>query len=506
VKQTWQRQFAVVACALLSFAACLPNPWLWDDSTLLGKRLSASGCSGLADIWAQPYWGNAGPADTYRPLSLSFLYLERLAFGDHAAFYHIVSLALHAAVSLLVMWVIGRLAGPDIGWFSGLLFSAHPIHAEAVAMAYGQLELLSVLFGLLAIGLFDRALREGPRLPCMGLALLSALAAMFSKESAAVLPALLLLTLGYRVFASSPGERRATFAQGLRWSLLFWLLPIPYLLLRNRALGTILPYAEATVTMDYTPLVRLKLVVVSAGESLRLCLLPSGQTLYYGHLRDAIFGRPYADAAWLLAGVAGVFVMAGEIGWPAALFGFAWFAVTFFPVSNVVPSGVVVAERTLYAPVLGFCFMATAMLVRLRNKKAAVGAAAAVTLICVIASTRVVLEWRDDATLWRSTVASHPRSPKGNLWLGEALIAHWNKRPGMPAPAGELEEAASAFPAAYRLNPTMTDALIGSGIVAARQRNRAACESLLNTALAQSPNDPNALEALRECRQAVPSR
>jgi hypothetical protein len=55
-------------------------------------------------------------------------------------------------------------------------------------------------------------------------------------------------------------------------------------LLRYRALGTLLPDAEATVTMDYTPLVWLKLVVVSAGEALRLCLLPWGQTLYYGRI------------------------------------------------------------------------------------------------------------------------------------------------------------------------------------------------------------------------------
>lgn len=490
---------------MLSFAACLPNPWLWDDTTLLGKRLSASECSGLADIWSQPYWGSAGPADTYRPLSLSLLYLERLAFGEHAALYHVVSLALHVAVSLLVMWVIGRIAGADIGWFSALLFSAHPIHAEAVAMAYGQLELLSLLFGLLAIGLFDRALREGPRLLCMGLALLSAAAAMFSKESAAVLPALLLLTLGYRVFThTAAGERQAAFMDGLRWNLLFWLVPIPYLLLRYHALGALSPDAEATVTLDYTPLARLKLVVVSAGESLRLCLLPSGQTLYYGHLRDAIFGRPYADAAWLLAGGVGLFLLAGEIGWPAALFGFAWFAIAFFPVSNVVPTGVVVAERALYAPVLGFCFMAAALIARLRDRRAALWVAAAITLICGLASTRVVLQWRDDTTLWRSTVAAHPRSPNGNLSLGKALLARWNQRPGTPVPEGELAEAAAAFAAAYRLNPALTEALIGSGLVATRQGNYAACEAFLDAALAQAPDDPNALAAMRECNRAAP--
>src|SRR5262249_48870038 len=126
-----------------------------------------------------------------------------------------------------------------------------------------------------------------------------------------------------------------------------------------------------------------------------------------------------------------------------------------------------------------------------------------VTVMFAAASTRVVLEWHDDTTLWRSTVASHPRSPRGNLWLGKALIARWNERPGEPVPDGELAEAAAAFRAAYQLNPTLTQALTGSGIVAARQKNWAGCEAFSNAALRQSANDPNALEALRECRETA---
>jgi hypothetical protein len=43
----------------------------------------------------------------------------------------------------------------------------------------------------------------------------------------------------------------------------------------------------------------------------------------------------------------------------------AWFLLALAPVANVVPSGVMVAERTLYMPSAGLCFLGAAALAHL---------------------------------------------------------------------------------------------------------------------------------------------
>jgi hypothetical protein len=75
-------------------------------------------------------------------------------------------------------------------------------------------------------------------------------------------------------------------------------------MLRFEALGDLAPDPEATIASHYGPDRRIKLVVVSIGHALRLCVWPTGQGIYYGHLRDSIAGRPDEEAAWVLVSVA----------------------------------------------------------------------------------------------------------------------------------------------------------------------------------------------------------
>ncbi|MFO0949948.1 MAG: hypothetical protein U0835_02120 [Isosphaeraceae bacterium] len=512
-RSTWIRAFVVAAAALLPFVRCLPNPWIWDDQLLLAKRLDPAKGVGPLDVWGQPYWGDVGPADTYRPLALSLIALERRAFGEAVAPYHAVSLALHAAVSLLVMAVFGRLAGARLGWLTALLFAVHPVHAEAVAMVYGQLELVSALFVLLTVGLYERSRRDGVRPAPFALAVACAFAAACSKESALVLPALLLLVRAAWMSDRGNAEGRARaparrFVRGLGWDLLFWVVPLLYLGLRYRALGTLAPDAEATVTLGYSFGQRVKTVIVSLAHALRLCTFPTGQGLYYGHLRDSVFGRPANELLWLVAaGIAGR-SLARELG--GRRFGFAagWFLLTFLPVSNILPTGVLVAERTLYLPSLGVCFLLASLYERLAESVASPrllrGAFAALLVVAAAAGFRLVGDWHDEETFWRATVSTHPGSPMGHLGLGHALLkrGEGSKSSGTPQ---ELTEAAAAFAEAYRLNPTLTQALIGGGIVAAKRGDRAGAERLLRQAVESAPDDPEAQAALRSFLESPPA-
>jgi hypothetical protein len=440
------RASLLLFAALLPFSPSLSNALIWDDDKLLRVRLSYPECDGIADVWTQPYWGPTLPPDTYRPLSLSLLYAQEQAFGDHAAAgYRMVSLLLHAAVTLLVAAVVSRIGGDRTGFATALLFALHPVHAEAVAMAYGQLELLAALFGLLAAWLYLKALNGRGRLYYFAAFGCVALAAC-AKESALMLPALLALL---RVTAP---ENEQPALRELWREALFLFAAVPYLLLRYHALGALLPDPEATVTLGYTLGMRIKAVIIAAGQAIRLCTFPTGQTVYYGHLRDSLLGWPVSELAWIVLGLAALLLLMPRIGRRTALFSMGWFALTLLPVSNIVPTGVLVAERTLYLPSLAVCFLAATVLARVPLRWLAVPATAA-----ALASVLVVSQWRDAETLWRSTIAAHPRSPGAHLFLATAMIERWKTTAGMPPPA-EIDSATESLRRALQLNPDLPGA------------------------------------------------
>jgi hypothetical protein len=234
------------------------------------------------------------------------------------------------------------------------------------------------------------------------------------------------------------------------WRVL-WLLPSAagYVALRWTALGGLFPPPEQTLTYGFSLEMRIKTVVIGFGEYLRLSVLPSGQTLYYGHLRDSLLGLPWGELAWIVAGVVVLPSLARLLGWRLALTGAGWFLLGLLPVLNIVAGGVLVAERCLYLPLFGVALLAARLLPARR------WVWALVLFLCAAAGTWAVTRWRTEESLWRSTLAAHPRSPMAHVWLGRIVLAR-----------GELGEAEGLFAEAGELNPDLAEAYDGQARVA----------------------------------------
>lgn len=487
----------ILAAAILPMLACLPNPWLWDDKEILSNRLSPENASSLVNLWQEPYWGyKSGPADTYRPLSLSLIYLERQLFGQRVIGYHLVSLLLHGVNCLLVYQVIDRLAGRSTGFATALLFAAHPVHVEAVAMVYGQLELLSFCFLMLAVWLYARSLDEDARpLDFVG-SLLCILLATLCKESALMLPALLPLVrfcFPNNAPTGSGSPMPVSRLRRLGFDGLCLLATLPYLALRFNALGKLSPNAENTVSSGYSLAGRVHAVIVSVAHGLRLCSVPTGQTLYYGHLRDSVFGWPANEMLWLVIASAIAWMIVSDIGSKALLFGLGWFLIAFFPVSNVIPCGVLVAERTLYLPSLGICFIGGAFAAgSLKNRLLAPTPTkilfATLILTYSIGVFRFAGRLRDAETVWRSTVNFYPRSPLAHQLLGYAMLENHDKRVSEFSKS-EIDEIDAHFQKALELNPTLTLSLVGQAQVAEMQGDWLRLESLCDALRQATPTD-----------------
>jgi hypothetical protein len=143
-------------------------------------------------VLSEPHVGAPFWSLFYRPLLKLSYSLDHALYGFDARGYHVTSAVLLAVLSGLVFALARRLAGPGrpvAAWVALLVFLLHPVHAEVLPALERRGEVLCGVFLLLAllVQLSPRTLSL--RRPALGPALLT-LAAIASKETAIVLPAL----------------------------------------------------------------------------------------------------------------------------------------------------------------------------------------------------------------------------------------------------------------------------------------------------------------------------
>jgi len=166
-----------------------------------------------------------------------------------------------------------------------------------------------------------------------------------------------------------------------------------------------------------------------------------------------------------------VWIAAGLVAWrlrgtvPGVAVGLAWLVLTILPVSNViVPTEVIVAERTLYLPSWGAMLALAALGASLRWPPRAKAWLVVVALVAGAGRSVVrVPVWRDDQSFFAAQQRDAPRSFR-TLWL-EGLEAF---RLGQPA-RGErlLELAAAAAPEVAGPRDDLARAYVAAGLWAA---------------------------------------
>ena len=184
----------------------------WDDGYHVTQNpwLNPPSAAGLAHLWDKPYFGLYAPV-AYTVFAAEAQFSRLLTgmgqtSGDSAAalqpwIFHAGSVLLHAINVLLVFRLLRRLSGARWPAAAGAaLFALHPLQVEAVSWISETRGLLSTLFSLVAIQLMlPTTAASGGRHRAWiavlkgSLATICYLAALCSKPSAAVVPALVLV-------------------------------------------------------------------------------------------------------------------------------------------------------------------------------------------------------------------------------------------------------------------------------------------------------------------------
>lgn len=88
----------------------------------------------MNDFWGKPMWSNTSHK-SYRPLCALTFRMNYMIHGLNPFGYHAVNIILHCMVSLLYTFMCDVVAFKSsvLAVFTGLLFTAHPVHTEAVS-------------------------------------------------------------------------------------------------------------------------------------------------------------------------------------------------------------------------------------------------------------------------------------------------------------------------------------------------------------------------------------
>jgi hypothetical protein len=349
----WRVPAILLLCLASTFTG-LGNGFSFDDLPIIARDFRLHS---LAEPWrffTQPYRGPPNQPGLYRPLTSLALAAQWVAAGGSPWLFHLVSILLHVAVALAVLKLAQQLLGRTAGWWAAALFAVHPVHAEAITTGVGQGELGAALLVTIAVGCHLRYRREAA-LSGRHIALLALLylAACGFKENAILLPALLLA-----VEVTILGKVTATLKQRDVWLLAGALAVVAAGFWTAHALasGTMAGDRPALAFHGMDAGERLMTMLGVVPEWFRLLFWPVHLKVQYlpGEIQLARgFGVPQLLGAVLLAGTAVVAWMLRH-RLPVFTLGVLWTAVAIFPVSNVlIPSGVVLAERTLYLPSVG---------------------------------------------------------------------------------------------------------------------------------------------------------
>ncbi|HEY6156113.1 MAG TPA: hypothetical protein VIV88_01610 [Gemmatimonadales bacterium] len=397
----------VFATAVAVYLPTARYGFVEDDRAIVAANPRAHSIPQAVRAFDQPYWGD----EFYRPLTVLSFAVDWTVSGGRPGWLHLMNALWHGLASVLVALLLARALSPAAALAGGLVFALHPVHTEAVAGLVGRAEVLAAA-GMFGAVLCARRRRWVAAVAC-------AAAAMLSKEHGVITGVLIVLDRWLQHRDEPPYPRQFYVALGIVTATFLG----AWYVIGGRATGDVASVFSGAGTTE-----RLELALPAVARATGLLVWPVNLSADYGPRVIPAY-RAFSLAA-LAGSVMVVAMLAG--GWwvrrtvPALTFA-AWAAAAaYLPTSNLLfPSGVVLAERALYVPVLLVAAAAGCAVdwARSRWRPQRVGLVAGAVL-CVFAGMTLVRlpVWRDNRTFLLTLLADHPESYWGH-WSAAAVLA-----------------------------------------------------------------------------------
>ena len=422
----------LVLLALCASASSLQNGFAYDDVFIIRDNPQVHSLTGLGFDFVQGYWPREHGGALYRPLTLVAFSLQ-WAIGQGApCVFHTVNVALYVALTLLIFGLALQFLPLAGAWTAAAIFAVHPVHVEAVGNVVGQAELTTALVVCLGLWLYARV-RRRPELTVrdsVGLFLPLATAAL-CKENGIILLGLLVVAELTIIQDRRPWRPRVVAL--LPTYLLLGLAAALVMIARRAALGAAVGEYPALVLRGLGLRDRCLTMLGIVPEWVRLFLWPAHLRADYGpaeFVETMQFGGQQALGLALVV-VAVATAIAAARRRPALTFGIGWTVIALVPVSNILlPTGILVAERTLLLPSVGVSLAAGAVAAaawrRLQAGQRALrwavaGGLGLLLAVGVLRSAARQRTWQDMPSVVTQLVQDAPLNYRGWLMYGAQM-------------------------------------------------------------------------------------
>lgn len=407
-------------------------------------------------------------AANWHPLTWLSLMLDATLYGRTGMGPHTTNLLLHCVNALLVFALFRKLTGTL--WRSALvasLFAAHPIHVESVAWISERKDVLSMLFGLLAMLQYARN-RESRRIIGHVLVALFMALSLMAKPMFVTLPFLLLLIDFWPLQRFGPigSFNRMDFGRKVLEKLPLLAISIAssiITVIAQRGGGAMHRLDNLSLTE------RIQNALVAYGAYIRKAIAPIDLCAYYPLPINGVAPSASLFALAVLVAISWL-VLRWYRSHPFLLTGWLWFLGTLVPVIGIVQVGnQSMADRYAYLPFLGlyilFAWGLGAWAERHIWARAPIKVIAGIgLLLCIGAATKQVRYWKDSVSLFGRAleVTTDNTMAEGNYGMAVGRL-------------GRHDEAIEHLTKALRLWPGFFDAHYNMGVaLAAKGRTKEA--------------------------------
>jgi hypothetical protein len=458
--------------AVVVYAGALWNGFAYDDVPIIAENELVRASGRLLDLLGAPYW--QGDGILYRPLPMLTYWLDWRVGGGAPWVFHLENVLWHAAATALVAWLALRWLPAAGALLVGLLFALHPVHVEAVANVIGRADVMAAV-GLLWIAAGGRRGTAGGA--ARGVLVAVSFLAMCAKEYAVVAPVIAWTAARADGDDHRPALRlAAASAAGVALALV----------LRAIVLGTVAQHPPHPAFASASPLDALLLALSTLPRAAVRMLLPFPPVPDYSPTLAEITSPRWTLVAGGIALVAlGAWALWRHARRPsAATLAVIFAAATLAPVSNLaLHTGVVLGERTLYAPSVGAVLLVglAAHALWRRSRMATYALSAAWVGAAAALAVAAVPMWRSTEQVITAMVERAPTSYWGHYHLGRRLLDR-----------GDLDGAAAEFARARALFPNDPNLALDAATVALRRQDRAAATRFASEAVALAPSNGRA--------------
>lgn len=485
----WPGAAGVALLALAAYLNAFHGPFVYDDRDTIVANPSLRDPSNIRYVITY---------SLFRPF-VNISYAVDYAFWQlDPVGYHVTNVVLHMAAAATFYVLVLRLVqdrnqrqatGLPVGlvaFGASSIWAVHPLLSEGVAYLSGRSELLGAWTLMVAFLALRSGLLDSSRLGYLS-GFFALLVSLGSKETAAVLP--LILLLWDRLFADAAGfRRRLVRVHGPLIALVAVTAVVRVATLVSAEAGLLRTPWQNLLTQSRVILAYASLVIV-----------PSGQSIMHGvRTTTRVWDGPSLVALALL-------VAAGWGAWrvrgrePIVSFGILWFLVVLLPSSSIIPLKEPMAEHRAYLASAGLVLAGVTALIAWVPRRPARAARwlyiPALGLLIALTWARNHV-WADPVRVWSEAVQTAPGQWESHYALGDALREQQRCDEAVPeyermlkmAPAhrdaannlgiclaqlGRYEQAEAAFRAAVEIDPGFVRAYNNLGNLALVAGDRA---------------------------------